>query len=133
MFCQRWQTTSKMPGEPCGHGLLRLRQALDSASPEPDPEIPPNDLVDLPGGIIRADVIRTAVVRELTGKDEEALARASQSLNPFHFVNTLLECGVVRFGQEDESETRQLLKEALIGDRDALILGIRRATYGDND
>ena len=44
----------------------------------------------------------------------------------------MLECGVVRFGTEDPATTGQLLKDTLVGDRDALLMGIRRATYGDD-
>lgn len=104
----------------------------DTKKPEPVViETPPDDLVALPGGLVRKDrVIRTAVVRELNGEDEEALARASQSMNPFHFLDRLLKCGVVSVGDERDTETA--LKDLLIGDREALILGIRRSTYGED-
>lgn len=104
----------------------------DPAAKAPDISFPPDEYVTLPGGLHRGGtVIKHAIVRELTGADEEALAKSSQAVNPFHFVNTLLERGTVRIGDEDEKETRKLLRELLIGDRDALILGIRRATYGN--
>jgi len=109
-----------------------VQAALDAATPWPEAELPPDDLVNLPGGLlVKGEVIRTAIVQELTGVHEEALARATQSQNPFHFVNTLLDCGTVQFGDENKSRTKELLKQALVGDRDAIILGIRRATYGD--
>jgi hypothetical protein len=96
----------------------------------PTISFPADDLVNLPGGLIKdGKVIRTALVRELNGSDEEALARASQSGNPFHFVDRLLRCGVVQIG--DSTSTDALLNEMLVGDREALILGIRNATYGD--
>lgn len=95
-------------------------------------ELPADDLVELPGGLIKNEkLIRTATVRELTGEDEEALARASQSLNLFHFIDRLLQCGVVRIGDLPAGQTEEILKELLVGDRETLILGIRRATYGD--
>jgi hypothetical protein len=99
----------------------------------PVPEPIESDLVKLPGGLVLGDdeVITHARVRELTGADEEAIARASVSLNPFHFLNVLLECGVARIGDQPKSKTKELLKQMLVGDRDALIIGIRRATYGD--
>ena len=94
-------------------------------------ETPPDDLVTLPGGLVRKDkVIKSAVVKELNGEDEEALARASQSMNPFHFLDRLLKCGVVSIG--DEKDVEGSLKDLLIGDREALILGIRKATYGED-
>lgn len=92
--------------------------------------LPPDDLVNLPGGLVKRDnVIRTAIVKELDGADEESLARASQSGNTFHFFDRLLKCGVVQLGDNKNPEDE--LKNLLVGDRDALILGIRRATYGD--
>jgi hypothetical protein len=94
--------------------------------------LPPSDLVTLPGGLQKGDkLIKTATVRELTGEHEEQLSRASQSANPFHFVDTLLKCGVARIGDYPEDQTEALLKDLLIGDREFLIMEIRRATYGD--
>lgn len=117
-------------------GVARLVQkAMEQSNPLPDPVPPPDTSVTLPGGLQRGDeVITTAEVQELNGEHEEILARAAQAKpgNLFHFMNTILECGVVRFGTEDPKQTKKLLKNALVGDRDALIMGIRRATYGDN-
>lgn len=95
-------------------------------------DLPADDLVQLPGGLIKnGKVIKTAIVKELTGEDEEALAKASQSLNPFHFIDRLLRCGVLQIGELPVSQKDILLKELLVGDREQLILGIRRATYGE--
>jgi len=95
-------------------------------------EPPEDDLVHLPGGLVKGGKVhRTAVVKELTGEDEEALARASQSLNPYHFIDRLLKCGVVQIGDLPEHQTEAHLKDLLVGDREQLILGIRRATYGE--
>jgi hypothetical protein len=103
-----------------------------SQSPAPIISLPPADSVTLPGGLWKdGKVTRTAIVRELTGEHEEQLSRAAQSLNPFHFIDTLLKCGVKQIGDYPESDTLSLLKELLVGDREFLILEIRRATYGD--
>src|ERR1700722_14037906 len=110
--------------------VAAAQESIQSEFPQPVP--PTSDLVELPGGLDNGtDVIRTVRFKELTGADEEALARASVSLYPFHFVNTLIECGVVNLGDEPKSRNKELLKQILVGDRDAIILGIRRATYGD--
>lgn len=94
-------------------------------------DLPADDTVTLPGGLIRKDqVIKTVTVKELTGADEEALAKASQSLSPFVFLDRLLKCGVVSIGDEATVENEKLLKQMIIGDREALLLGIRKATYG---
>lgn len=96
-------------------------------------DFPPDDLVNLPGGLVKKDkVITTVIVKELNGLDEEVLARASQSMNPYSFIDRLLKQGVVQIGDEPKSQTERLLGQLLIGDREALILGIRRVTYGEN-
>lgn len=92
-------------------------------------EEPSPDSVDLPGGlVIDGEVFRQAVVRELNGDDEEHLARALVG-NPMRFNQVLLERGAVSIGPHQATE--ELLDKLYIGDRDMLILGIRRATYGD--
>jgi hypothetical protein len=109
-----------------------INKILTESANTPAPEIsfPEADIVILPGGLIRKDnVIRTVEVKELTGEDEEALAKASQSQNPFSFLDRLLRCGVTRIG---DTHDEKLLGQLLIGDREAIILGIRKATYGDS-
>lgn len=99
--------------------------------PKDPPKLEPDE-VALPGGLIQhGELIRTATVRELTGEDEERLYKALATNSGYHFINTLLECGTVQIGNEPESETKSLLKGMLIGDREQIILGIRRITYGD--
>lgn len=98
----------------------------------PTPELPPDDLIILPGGLISgSEITRSVTVRELTGEDEEALARAIQNNSVFHYVDTILERGTVSIGNRDKADLSKDLKNLLIGDRDAVLLGIRRATYGD--
>lgn len=109
------------------------QEMAKSKFPVPDAFV--SDIVTLPGGLIVSDsgqerVVTTGQVRELTGADEESLGRALAADNPFHVMNTLLERGVVKLGEEKPGDTRELLKELLIGDRDALMLGIRAMTYG---
>lgn len=106
--------------------------AFDNAQTKfPDaPEVADN-LVELPGGLIEGDhTYTTAVVKELTGADEEAMARAAIGGNSIHFLNTLLECGTAKIGDAEPEKTKELLKRLLVGDRDAILLGIRVATYG---
>ena len=107
-----------------------LDQAMKAEMPTID--FPPDDIVTLPGGLIIKDqLIKTVQVKELTGEDEESLARASQSMNPYIFLDRLLKCGVVKVGNEPAASVDKLVSQMLIGDREALILGIRKATYGD--
>lgn len=95
------------------------------------PMIPdaPGDFVSLPGGLFyNGQIYRTAQVKELTGADEEALAKAIASNNMFHFMDTLLTRGVIRVG--DQAATPDMLSNMLLGDRDELLIAIRAATYG---
>lgn len=89
---------------------------------------PPSDtVVTLPGGYITdaGEVITEAEVKELTGSDEEAIARAN---GVGRALLTILQRGVVRVG--DEKATESLLDKLLSGDRDTLLMGIFKATFG---
>ena len=90
--------------------------------------LPSDTLVDLPAGYITPDgeVAKTAEVRELTGKDEEAISRATTLGRMF---NVILTRGVVSVGGTPATE--KILDEMFAGDRDALLLGIYRATFGN--
>ena len=90
--------------------------------------------VDLPRGLMYNGTWNTrAVVRELTGLDEEAMARVKEISEIYDIVLAL---GTVRIGEVDlESQTlpsRQgQLQQLLLGERDMLFVGIIRMTYGD--
>jgi hypothetical protein len=107
-----------------------LNKALTEAPKERMPEIvsPSDTTVELPGGYVNAagEVIRTAEVRELTGKDEEVISKTN---NLGKAVLTILQLGTVKIG--NEAATEKLLDELLIGDRDAILLGILKATFGN--
>lgn len=105
----------------------------DVSVPEPGPCV-----VDLPGGYVMADgmVVRKAEVRELTGLDEEAMARGANKQNQVDLVRLLeiiFERGLIRIGDQEVGggpEGRALRQSMLVGDKDAVLLGIRIATYG---
>jgi hypothetical protein len=107
-----------------------INQAMEE-NPTPQHQVkvlPPSDtVVVLPGGYINAagEVITEAEVRELNGNDEEAIAR---SANLGKALLTILNRGTVRIG--NEKATDQMLDHMLSGDRDMLILGILKATFG---
>jgi hypothetical protein len=110
-------------------------QLAAEALREPTVEIEPAKLtvptdieVELPGGYVTfsGGLLQTAKVKELTGKDEEFIAR-TQNFNKVY--SSVLQRGVVTIGEE--TATPDLLNGLLLGDRDALLLGIYRATYGD--
>jgi len=107
-----------------------LTKALQEEPAAPEITIlPPSDTeVILPGGYITAagEVITEAEIRELNGKDEEAISRAS---NTGKAILTILQRGTVRIG--DEKADEKLLDSLLSGDRDMLLLAIFKATFGE--
>ena len=106
-----------------------LNQALAEEPQAQAPQIvaPSDTTVDLPGGYITAtgEVIRTAEVRELNGRDEEAI---SKSLSLGKALLIILQRGTVKVG--DQPVDDKVLDSMLIGDRDAILLGILKTTFG---
>jgi hypothetical protein len=90
-------------------------------------EAPADTLVKLPAGLINKDrtVSKVAEIRELNGLDEEAIAKSG---NTSKALLTILQRGLLTIGE------RQPVKEdfdaMLSGDRDSILLGIRKATFG---
>jgi hypothetical protein len=107
-------------------------KAMAEPEQEQNKEIPINlpadTSVDLPGGYITptGEVIRSAEVRELNGRDEEAISRAS-TLG--RMLNIILSRGVATIGGNKVDES--VLDNLFAGDRDALLLGIYRVTFGN--
>lgn len=104
---------------------------LSSIHEEPIPE-PADDVVVLPGGFRRTDgsVVRTVQIRELNGADEEALARASRSNDLLAYYRTLMERCLIKVGSASVEQNDPVFDQLLIGDRDAILLQTRIATYG---
>ena len=98
---------------------------------EPEAKIvtraPSDNTVTLHGGYIAADgsIVKTAEVKELTGEDEEIVAKTGTAAKA---LNMLLERGLVKVG--GEVATKQHLDAMLSGDRDSILIGIRVVTFG---
>ena len=106
------------------------KKVLQSLNPAPVIDEMPDTQVKLPAGIIIDGTLhQDAEVQELTGEHEEKLAKARVANNAAKYVNTLLLCGTVSVG--GKPITQGLLDSLLQGDLDMLVLGIRRATFGD--
>lgn len=94
----------------------------------------PNVMFSLPRGVYSNGKWETEVeLRELTGSDEEALARFKESAD---FFNGVVVYGVARIGSIDLTELpfaerSSVLAGLLIGEREQLFLQIARITYGD--
>jgi hypothetical protein len=89
---------------------------------------PPDTTVELVAGLMDPfeGFISTAEVRELTGADEEAIAKAADIGRALMLI---LERAVVRLG--DKPAEKDVLDMLLAGDREMLLLAIRRVTFGD--
>lgn len=108
-----------------------INQALAETEPTVAPAtiIPPFDnSVVLPSGYIGSDgkLHSTAEVRELNGMDEEAMSKVDTLIRLW---STILSRGVVNIGGIPVTE--EMLDKLLIGDRDALVLAVYKATFGN--
>jgi len=108
-----------------------IKQFTEKVMEEPEAIIetraPSDTEVELPGGFIdsKGELFTTAEVKELTGADEEAIAKAGSTGKA---LNVLLQRGLAKIGPNQA--TKEDLDTLLSGDRDAILLGIRRATFG---
>lgn len=99
-----------------------LSEDAPSNDPEPKPMLEPplDSLVELPGSGQKVEI------RELTGADEEELAKV-QNRPWARWFTTMLERAVVSVDGEMPLYT---VGRMLVGDRDFLLLMIRRITWG---
>lgn len=94
----------------------------------------PDVIIELPRGLYTGSKWETEVeLRELTGTDEEALARFKTSVD---FFNGVIVYGTARIGSQDlrdlaYADRQSLLAGLLVGEREQLFLHIARVTYGD--
>jgi len=87
--------------------------------------------VELPGGLISQDEgrIDSVQVRPLTGREEDWLAWHAGIPNSFAVTELLSEC-VLGAGQRPCG--KEIIRQFSVGDRDFLILQVRRITLGEN-
>lgn len=121
------------PTSGAGMTTADVGQAISKATSAPAPVMPDTTdiVVELPAGWLTPAglLVDTARCRELNGFDEEKLSRVDPMKNSAVYVTELLSLGVDDLG--GEKPTKDVLRSLLIGDRDALMLGVRRATYGN--
>src|SRR5580693_3397927 len=85
----------------------------------------------LPGGLMlqQNSVLNKACLRPLSGREEEWLAQ-HQSTPSAKRANWLLNACLVSLG--DRPANNDLVQQLLVGDRNFLILQLRRLTLGDH-
>jgi hypothetical protein len=120
-------------------GTQQDAAAIAAAIADPVPRIvaTPNTTLELVCGVFNEATKEwetTAVVKELTGEDEEALAAldANDDLLYAQYMAALLKRSVVTVGNIKVSENPNIIDELILGDRDSLFLATVRATYGEN-
>ena len=111
-----------------------INNALEEQAPEIKPA--PETVVELIRGVYNSDLESwdtTAIVRELNGFDEEALASVdTKKIVYAEYMSLLLKRAVVSIGSINISEDPNVIDQLIIGDRDLLFLGVIKATYGDD-
>ncbi len=88
-------------------------------------------VVTLPRGYWAEDVCsREATLRELNGADQVFLVEECGEMLPAQWVTEMLARCVIRFGN-DHQVTRDTIRSLTVGDREALLLHLRRLSFGD--
>lgn len=108
--------------------IALAQQERDATPLKAEIKLPADTLVELAVGldVPFEGLITTAEIRELNGADEEAIAKLN---DPAKALMLILERAVVKLG--DKPTDKGLLDALLAGDRELLLLAIRRATFGD--
>lgn len=102
-----------------------------AAEAAPTIPMPPDGRVELIAGIINSlegTTVTDAVVRELNGADEEVIASPTVARSMVKFIQAVVGRGTVSIG--GEKPTGAQFDGLLIGDRELLMMEIRKATYG---
>lgn len=112
----------------------QLIESVINAPVEPEEIEEPNDVeppmetvFELPGGYVGPDgyVATEVEVRELNGRDEEAIARTRTAVA---MTEQVLKRGLVRVGDREPDDI--ILNNLLAGDREFVLLRIFAATFG---
>ena len=108
--------------------LVREATTQPAAVPEfPEPQSPSDTVFQLAAGYLQEDGewVREFEVRELTGRDEEIMARIS---DPGRLFVSIIDRGVVRVGSTPAS--KDVLNDLVGGDWDTVLVAIRIVTFG---
>jgi hypothetical protein len=88
-------------------------------------------VTNIPGGYCaNGGHWREAYVRPLTGEDQDFLTEECGGLLPAQWITEVLTRCVTRLGP-NEPVTREAIRSLTVGDREALLLHLRRLTWGD--
>lgn len=116
--------------------IKKQADALNDALQDDVPKITtaPQPVVELIRGVFNKETDSwetTAVVRELNGFDEEAIAAIDSKKMVYpEFMSFLLKRAVINVGSTLVKDNPSVIDQLIIGDRDLLFLGVVEATYG---
>lgn len=111
--------------------ISQANEALQEKAPQINDA--PSTNVDLMRGVYRDDSWQTtAVVRELTGEDEESISSfvSKKDLVYSEYMTELLKLALVSIGTISLKDDPSIVEDLIIGDRDLLFIGTMKATYG---
>ena len=109
---------------------------IEELSKDPVPQIssPSDPTVHLLMGLqdLNGDWVTDALVKELTGEDEEFLAglEAKNNVSYGDYMSALLSRSVLSIGQFDKTNRPNMVDDLVLADRDILFIATIRATYG---
>lgn len=100
-------------------------------------DAPPDTQVKLCRGLFQGNgFVTNAEIKELSGDDEEYIARSLASSDSLSLVNAMLIYGVLSIGSVDlrtkpPAERIGYINQLLVGDKELLFLRILQVTFGD--
>lgn len=115
--------------------IARAKQVM--VGDPPIMEEPPSTVITLCRGLYQGNGWATeAEIKELSGEDEESIARSLASSDSLSLVNAMLTYGVVRIGLIDllnrpPIERLGIINQLLVGDKELLFLRVLQVTFGD--
>ena len=116
--------------------LDRIKDAVVGEQPFRT-EVPDTAVTLFRGVFVGGRWYQDAHVKELTGADEEGIARMMAGNNVIAYVNAMVGYGVASIGPHDFAalglqERMGILDTLLVGEKEWLLLHVLRVTYGDN-
>ena len=109
---------------------MKAAEEPDERAEHPIIDLPPDGSVDLLVGVpVKGEMAFTAVVRELTGEDEEFLAQPANTKTALRYMKAILERALVRLG--DHKVSAYTIQDITLADADVIVRAVRQVTFGN--
>lgn len=96
-----------------------------------------SEVFEMPAGYLDENNIlhKTFTIREMTGRDEEAISKADMKQNGAKLISTLLERCVLTIGTLTRKELgnekwKEVIRSLLVGDQDYILIKLRELSMG---